>query len=104
MGERTLVVVVVAVHLTLGAESLGSLQALLALRARVVLVSPSNAVADLEVLGVGTDFLDDTDTLVSEDHVGLAVVLISTAKTGGGDTEVALVSSELRLGGGGLFD
>jgi hypothetical protein len=43
-GERTLVGIGVTVHLSLGAVGLGTLQALLAVGARVVLVTPTNAV------------------------------------------------------------
>ena len=43
-GERTLVGIGVTVHLSLGTVGLGTLQALLAVGARVVLVTPTNAV------------------------------------------------------------
>ena len=103
--ERSLVEVGVAVHGALWAESLVTGQALLAVAAGVVLVAPTDAVALLQVLCAWTDLLDDTDTLVTEDHVGVAVVLVSTAETGGGDLEKDLVILELAaLGCGGLDD
>lgn len=104
VGEGALIVVGVSVQSALWAEGLGTLQALLAVTAAVVLVSPSNAVADLHVLDVWAKLLDDTDTLVAEYHVGLAEVLIGSAETGGCDFEEDLVALELTLGGGGLLD
>lgn len=103
-SERTLVGIGVTVHLSLGAVGLGALQALLAVRARVVLVAPTNAVTLLEEGAGRTSLLDDTDTLVAESHIGLAVVQVSTAETRGGDSHVDLVASELGLGVGCLLD
>lgn len=103
-SERTLVGIGVTVHLSLGAVGLSALQALLAVRARVVLVTPTNAVTLLEESAGRTSLLDDTNTLVAESHIGLAVVQVSTAETGGGDSHVNLVTGELGLGVGGLLD
>lgn len=103
-SERTLVSIGVTVHLSLGAVGLSSLQALLAVGARVVLVTPTNAVTLLEESAGRTSLLNDTDTLVAESHIGLAVVQVSTAETGGSDSHVDLVTLELRLGVGGLLD
>lgn len=104
LGHGTLVKVVEAVHGTLGAESLVAAEALLAVLARVVLVSPANAVTLLEDLAVGAELLDNTNTLVAETHVGMVVVKVSTAETGGGDLEEDLVAGEGGLLGGGLDD
>lgn len=48
--------------------------------------------------------LDDTDTLVAEGHISLAVVQVSTAETGGGNSEVDLVTLEGILSFGSLLD
>lgn len=104
LSHAALVEVGHAVHLALGAEGLVALEALLAVSARVVLVTPANAVTLLEDGAVGAELLDDTDTLVAETHVGLVVVEVSTAETGGGDAEKDLVALEGGLLGGGLDD
>jgi hypothetical protein len=104
LSHAALVEVGHAVHLTLGAEGLVAAEALLAVTARVVLVTPANAVTLLEDVAVGAELLHDTDTLVAETHAGLLVVEVSTAETGGGDAEEDLVALELRLLGGGLDD
>ena len=46
----------------------------------------------------------DTDTLVTEGHVGSLVVLIGSAETGGGYFDEDLVVLEVRLGGLRLDD
>jgi hypothetical protein len=71
---------------------------LVAAAAGVVLVSPSDTVTLLQFLDVGTKLFNDTDTLVAESHVGLLVVLISSAKTGGGYFDEDLVILKVRLG------
>ena len=104
LGHAALVKVGHAVHLALGAEGLATLEALLAVTAGVVLVTPANAVTLLEDAAVGAELLHDTDTLVAETHVGLVVVKVSTAETGSGDAEKDLVASEGGLLSGGLDD
>jgi hypothetical protein len=104
LSHAALVEVGHAVHLTLGAEGLVAAKALLAVAARVVLVTPANAVTLLEDGAVGAELLHDTDTLVAETHVGMVVVKISTAETGGSDAEQDLVALEGGLLGGGLDD
>lgn len=103
-SERTLIGIGVTVHLPLGAVSLSTLLALLAVRARVVLVTPANAVALLQESAGRAGLLDNTDTLVAESHVSLAVVHVSTAETGGSDSDVDLVAAKGRLGVGSLLD
>ena len=72
--------------------------------ARVVLVTPSNAVTLLQDGAVGAKLLHDTNTLVAETHAGMVVVKVSTAETGGGDAEEDLVALEGGLLGDGLDD
>jgi len=104
LGHAALVEVGHAVHLTLGAEGLVAAEALLAVTAGVVLVTPANAVTLLEDGAVGAKLLHNTDTLVAETHVGLVVVEVSTAETGGGDAEEDLIASEGGLLGSRLDD
>jgi len=104
LGHAALVEVSHAVHLTLSAEGLVAAEALLAVTARVVLVTPADAVTLLEDGAVGAKLLHDTDTLVAETHGGLVVVKVSTAETGGGDAEEDLVALEGGLLSGGLDD
>jgi hypothetical protein len=104
LSHAALVEVVEAVHGALGAESLNTPEALLAASARVVLVSPADAVTLLEDLAVGANLLHDTHTLVAETHVGMVVVKISTAETGGGDLEEDLVALKSGLLCGRLDD
>jgi len=103
-SERTLVGIGVTVHLSLGAVGLGALQALLAVGARVVLVAPADAVTLLQESAGRAGLLNDTDTLVTESHIGLAVVHVGTAETRGGDSDVDLVAAEGGLGVGSLLD
>lgn len=104
-GERALVKVLVSVHDPLGAVLLVAGLALLAVLARVVLVSPANAVALLQALAEGPDLLDDTNTLVSEHHVGMLVVQVCSAETRGRHLQEDKIASELvGLGGGALLD
>jgi hypothetical protein len=98
-GEAALVEVGVAVHDALGAVGLAASEAEVAGTARVVLVSPSDAVALLHVLDGRANLLDDTGTLVTEGHVGALVVLICAAETGGSDLDQDLVVLELALVG-----
>lgn len=52
-------------------------------------------------LGVRANaYLDDTGTLVTEDHVGLLEMLICSAKTGMRDSNENLVGIDALLGGG----
>ena len=44
----------------------------------------------------GAKFLDDAGTLVAEDLIGLAVVLVSPAKTTMGDLDEDLIAIERR--------
>lgn len=104
LSHAALVEIGHAVHLTLGAESLVAAEALLAVTARVVLVTPSNAVTLLQDGAVGAKLLHDTNTLVAETHAGMVVVKVSTAETGGGDAEEDLVALEGGLLGDGLDD
>ena len=104
LSHAALVKVGETVQGTLGAEGLVAAEALLAAAARVVLVTPANAVTLLEDGAVGAELLDDTDTLVAETHVGVVVVEVSTAETGGGDLKEDLVALEGGLLGGGLDD
>lgn len=104
LSHAALVEVGEAVHDTLGAEGLDTAEALLAAAAGVVLVTPADAVTLLQDGAVGAELLDDTDTLVAETHVGMVVVEVSTAETGGGDLEENLVALEGGLLGGGLDD
>jgi hypothetical protein len=127
LGEGSLVRVGHTVHGTLGTKDLLSLETLETVTTRVGLVSPSDTVALLEVLDIGSGLLDDSDSLVSENHVGLQlcvptklgqmvwsrhlicllthVVDISSTDTRGSDLEPDKVASKLvRLGGGRLDD
>lgn len=104
LGHAALVEVGEAVHGTLGAEGLVAAKTLLAATARVVLVTPADAVTLLENGAVRAELLDNADTLVAETHVGMIVVEVSTAETGGGDLEEDLVALESGLLGGGLDD
>lgn len=64
---------------------------------------PSNTISLLQLLDVGTSGLDDTDTLVAQDHVGGLVVDVGVAQPGGGDLEQNLIAGELiGLSGGGF--
>lgn len=76
-GEGPLVEVGHAVHLALGAVGFLALQALLAVTAAIVLVTPADSVTLLHVLDVRAGLLDDTDTLMAERAARLAVVLVS---------------------------
>lgn len=100
-GHGALVEVGKTVHLTLRAVSLVATQALLAVLAGVVLVTPADAVALLHVLDLRADGLNDTNTLVAETHVGVLVVKVGTAEAGGGDLDEDLIILEFRLLGGG---
>jgi hypothetical protein len=77
---------------------------LVAAAAGVVLVSPSNAVALLQLLDVGTKLFNDTDSLMAKCHVGFLVVFIGSAETGRGYFDEDLVILKVRLGGLGLDD
>ena len=101
-SKRSLVEVVVTIELAVRAESLGTLETLLAVTTAVVLVAPANAVTLLEVLGERTKLLYDTDTLVAKDHAGLAEVLVSSTETGSGNLDEDLITGKLRLVGGAL--
>jgi hypothetical protein len=103
-SERTLVGIGVTVHLSLSAVGLSTLQALLAVGARVVLVTPANAVSLLQESAGRAKLLNDTDTLVTESHIGLAVVHVGTAETGSSNSDVDLVASKGGLGVGSLLD
>lgn len=76
VGETSLVEVGVTVHLSDDTESVEALKTLLAASAGIVHVTPTDTVALLEHLGVGTDRLDDADTFVTETHIGFAVVQV----------------------------
>ena len=65
-----------AVHFTTKAECLASGQALMALTAAAVLITPANAVVLLELLDVWTDGFDDTGTFAAEAHVLVLVMYI----------------------------
>lgn len=80
--ERSLVQVVVAVQLSLDAKSVPSFEALFAATTSIVHVTPTDSVAFLEDLGIGTNGFYDTCTLVTEAHVGFAVVKICTLACG----------------------
>lgn len=103
-SKAALVEVGHAVHLALVAVGFLACEALVAATAGVVLVSPSDAVALLQVLHVGSKLFYDTDTLVAECHVGSLVVLIGSAETGGGYFDEDLVVLEVGLGGLRLDD
>lgn len=104
LSHAALVEVGETVHDTLGAEGLDATEALLAAAAGVVLVAPANAVTLLEDLAGRAELLHNADTLVAETHVGVVVVEVSAAETGGGDLEEDLVALEGGLLGGGLDD
>jgi len=74
--ETSLVEVGVAVQLSLGAEGVPSLEAVFAVTTGVVHVAPANSVSDLEYLGMRTELLYDTDTFMSESHVGMSIVQV----------------------------
>lgn len=101
VSETALVQVGVSKHLALRAVDVVSAKALLTVFAGAVSESPSDAVADLEVGGVGAESLDDTDTLVAENHALLAEVLVGATETGAGDLYVDLIALEF-CGTGGL--
>ena len=63
--------------------------------ADLVDVSVSYTVSDLDGVDTGADSLDDTDTLVAENLVGLQVVLVGTAETGvsGLDEDIVVAKS-----------
>lgn len=67
-------------------------------------VAPTDAVSLLHVCDIGSDLLNNTDTLMAKDHVGLAVVLVGTAETGARDLEQDLVVLQVVLLGSGLLD
>jgi len=102
-SEGSLVQVTTTVHDTVWAKSLVASKTLLAVLARVVLVSPSDGIALLDALDSRSDLLSYTSTLVSESHIGMSVMLIGTAKTGVGDFDQDLVGADFS-GGGVLND
>lgn len=103
-GQRALVEVVVSVHDPLVAVLLHPGQTLLTVLARVVLVSPTDAVALLQSLAIGSELLDDSDTLVAEHHVDGLVVKVSSAETGSGHLQEDIIAGELvGLGGRALL-
>lgn len=103
-GHGALVEVGHTVHGALRAEGLVATQTLLAVLARVVFVAPAYTVALLHVLGLRADGLDDTNTLVSQTHVLVAVVQVGAAEAGGGDLDEDVVSGELWPLSLGLLD
>jgi hypothetical protein len=76
VGETSLVEVGVSVQLSLGTECVPSLETVFAVTTGIVHVAPTDSVSDLEDLGVGTELLYDTDTFVSESHVGVGIVQV----------------------------
>lgn len=101
VSEGTLVVVVVTEELTSRAEGVVAGQALVAVTAGVVKVSPSDGVSLLEAGDTGAELLNYTSTLVAETHVDALEVLIGTAESGVGDLDENIVALDL-TGGGGL--
>ena len=59
-----------SVHLTLGTENFIASQALLAVSAGVVLVTPAYAVAFLKIFDVWSSGCDDSHAFVAENEVG----------------------------------
>ena len=54
IGETALIKVGVSVELSLGTESIPALQAILAVTTGIVHVAPTDTVANLQLLGLGT--------------------------------------------------
>jgi hypothetical protein len=69
-----------------------------------VLVTPTDAIALLEVLDLRAHLLNDTDTFVAKGHVILAIVKVGTTKSRGGHLEKDLIAFEIGLVGLGLVD
>jgi len=74
--ETSLVEIGISVQLSLGTECVPTLEAVLAVTTGIVHVAPADSVSDLEHLSMGTELLYDTDTFVSESHIGVCVVQV----------------------------
>lgn len=70
----------------------------------VVLISPSDAIAFLQVCGEWTQLLYHSDTFMPKPHVCFAVVEICAAETGGGDLDEDLVFYEIAFRGSRFAD
>lgn len=93
--HATLVEVRHAVHLSLRAEHVVAGQALHAVAAAVVVVTPASSFALLEHGYVGTDSLDGTNALMAQAHVNTLVVNICAAETGMCDLQKNFVCFQL---------
>jgi len=86
-------------------------EAVFAVAARAVQIAEASAVASLEILDVRSDFLDDPNAFVTEDHVSVVVVKIGPADTAVGQLqedfiplEGTAVTFRFDNGAGGAFE
>ena len=102
--KATKVEVFDTVHRALRAQRVPSLEAVVTVAARLVVVAPAGAVAYLEVPHLRTHLRDDTHTLVTEDHVRLAVVQVGTTQARVHNVDHHIVRAKLTRTALGLDD